>query len=85
MTQTNIYTDLAYWVIPGDDGFSVEVVSSENHPTTVSPFATASEAKAWIAEHREQTLFASREPALSRPRHPRLGRVCCFLLPPAPD
>src|SRR5271168_4339856 len=25
------------------------------------------------------------DPCLSRPRYPRLGRLCCFLLPPGPD
>lgn len=85
MTQTSyLHTDLAYWVIPDDDGFSVEVVSSENHPTTVSPFATASEAKAWIAEHREQTLFASREPALSRPRPSSAGEGLLLSSPARP-
>ena len=47
-------TEAAYWVIPLDDGFSVEVITSDSHPITVSPFATASDAKAWIAEHRER-------------------------------
>ena|SRR5271156_546925 len=45
MSQTTYpHTDVAYWVIPDHNGFSVEVISSENHPTTVSPFATASDA-----------------------------------------
>ena len=85
MTQTSYFhTDLAYWVIPDDDGFSVEVVSSENHPTTVSPFATASEAKAWVATESRHCWHHGnlRYRVLG---HPQLARVCCFLLPPAPD
>ena len=44
-----------YWVIPVvDNAFTVEVVSPEYHPTTVGPFAVASDAKAWIAEQRRR-------------------------------
>ena len=45
-------TETAYWVIPADAAFSVEVVTPWDDPTTVSPFATAADAKVWIAEHR---------------------------------
>jgi hypothetical protein len=44
-------TETAYWVIPADDALSVEVVTPWDDPTTVS-FATAADAKVWIAEHR---------------------------------
>jgi hypothetical protein len=55
MSQT-IYSDteVAYWVIPADESFSVEVATQWNHPRTVNPFATAADAKAWIAEHRRR-------------------------------
>jgi hypothetical protein len=60
MSQT-IYpdTEVAYWVIPADDAFSVEVVTQWNHPKTVTPFATAADAKAWIAEHRRRVQLES--------------------------
>ena len=48
MSQTSYpHTETAYWVIPVvDNEFSVEIVSPEYHPTTVGPFATASDVKA---------------------------------------
>jgi hypothetical protein len=49
---TYLGTETAYWVIPADDAFSVEVVTPWDGPTTVSPFATAADVKVWIAEHR---------------------------------
>ena len=54
-----------YWVIPVvDNEFSVEVVSPEYHPITAGPFATASDAKAWIAEQRQRARFkTTRVPA----------------------
>ena len=51
---TYLDTETAYWVIPADDAFSVEVVTPWDDPTTVSPFATAADAKVWIAEHRRR-------------------------------
>ena len=45
-------TETAYWVIPAEAAFSVEVVTPWDDPTTVSPFATAADAKVWIAKHR---------------------------------
>jgi hypothetical protein len=60
------HTETAYWVIPLDDAFSVEVVSPECHPTTVGPFATASAAKAWITEHQQRAQFAI-DPSPSSP------------------
>jgi hypothetical protein len=51
--------ETAYWFIPVDNGFSVEIVSPEYHPTTVGPFATASVAKAWITEHQQRAQFAT--------------------------
>jgi hypothetical protein len=66
VSQTSYpHTETAYWVIPVvDNEFSVEIVSPEYHPTTVGPFATASDVKAWIAEQRQRAQFeATRVPA----------------------
>ena len=52
--MTYLDTETAYWVIPTDDAISVEVVTAWNEPITVSPFATAADVKAWIAEHRRR-------------------------------
>ena len=52
LETTYLDTETAYWVIPADDAFSVEVVTTWDDPTTVSPFATAADVKVWIAEHR---------------------------------
>jgi hypothetical protein len=51
---TYLDTETAYWVIPADDAFSVEVVTLWDDPTTISPFATTADAKVWIAEHRRR-------------------------------
>ena len=60
MSQTTYpETEAAYWVILADDAFSVEVVTQWDHPTTVSPFATAADAKAWIADHRRRVQSES--------------------------
>jgi hypothetical protein len=60
VSQTAYFgTDAAYWVIPADDAFSVEVITPWNYPTTVSPFATATDAKAWIAEHQKRAQSES--------------------------
>jgi hypothetical protein len=47
-------TETAYWVIPADAAFSVEVVTPWDDPTTVSPFATVADVKAWIADHQRR-------------------------------
>jgi hypothetical protein len=55
MSQTAYpHTEAAYWLIRADDAFSVEVITPWDHPITVSPFATAADAEAWIAEHRRR-------------------------------
>ena len=64
-------TEAAYWVIPVDDGFSVEVITSDNHPITVSPFATATDAKAWIAEHRQRASLETSESTSGETRNRR--------------
>ena len=61
---TYVDTETAYWVIPADDAFFVEVDTPWDDPTTVSPFATAADAKVWIAEERQRAQFeATRAPA----------------------
>jgi len=55
-------TEAAYWVIPADAAFSVEVVTPWDDPTTVSPFATAADAKVWIAEHQRR-VQSERKPS----------------------
>ena len=57
---TYLDTETAYWVIPADDAFSIEVVTPWDDPTTVSPFATAADVKVWIAEHRRRVQSESK-------------------------
>jgi hypothetical protein len=53
--RTQPHAEAAYWVIPLDNqAFAVEVITPWNYPTTVSTFASATDAKAWIAEHRRR-------------------------------
>jgi hypothetical protein len=57
---TYLDTETAYWVIPADDAFSIEVVTPWDDPTTVSPFVTAADVKVWIAEHRRRVQSESK-------------------------
>jgi hypothetical protein len=60
MSQTAYpHTEAAYWLIHADDAFSLEVITPWDHPITVSPFSTAADAEAWIAEHRWRAQFES--------------------------
>ncbi len=53
--RTHPHAEATYRVIPLDDGsFGIEVRIPENYPTTVSKFATETEAEAWIAEHQHR-------------------------------
>jgi hypothetical protein len=55
--STDAHAEAAYWVIPLDNkAFAVEVITPWNYPTTVSTFASAADAKAWIAAHRRRVL-----------------------------
>jgi hypothetical protein len=55
--STDAHAEAAYWVIPLDKkAFAVEVITPWNDPTTVSTFASAADAKAWIAAHRRRVL-----------------------------
>ena len=78
MSETTFLdTETAYWVIPTDDAISVEVVTPWDYPTTVSPFATAADAKVWIAEHRRGLQSESKPNGNFRSRDPkpRSGRA----------
>jgi len=44
-----------YRVVPEpNQTFGVEVTIPETHPTTVTSFATAADAEAWIAAHKQR-------------------------------
>jgi hypothetical protein len=61
MLQTHyLDTETAYWVIPANDAFAVEAVTLWEDPTTVGPFATAADAKVWVAEHRREVQSESK-------------------------
>jgi len=49
------HAEATYRVIPfKDDTFAVEVSVPDTHPATVSPFASESDAEAWIVEHQRR-------------------------------
>jgi hypothetical protein len=51
--RTDPHAEAAYWVIPLDkQAFAVEVNTPWDYPTTVGTFASAADAKAWIAARR---------------------------------
>ena len=55
MPKTHPHAEATYRVIPLDGGsFGVEVSIPDSHPTTVSPFASAADAEAWIVDHRRR-------------------------------
>ena len=55
MERTHPYASATYRVIRQSGGaFGVEVTIPETHPTTVTSFATAEDAEAWIARHKER-------------------------------
>jgi hypothetical protein len=55
MAKSHPHAEATYRVIEIDGGyFGVEVVIPETHPTTVSRFATETEAEAWIARHKSR-------------------------------
>jgi hypothetical protein len=77
MSETTVLdTEAAYRVIPVDDGFSVEVITSDSHPITVSPFATATDAKVWIAEHRQRAPLETSESTSGETRNREIKRLC---------
>jgi hypothetical protein len=54
---THPHAEATYRVIPIEDGaFAVELSIPDSYPAKVSPFATAADAVAWIAEHRRRVL-----------------------------
>ena len=53
MARTHPHAEAAYSVITLADGtFGVEVRIPDTYPATVSNFATAEQAEAWIEEHK---------------------------------
>ena len=55
MARTHPHAEATYTVVPLEDGtFGVKVAIPDTYPTTVSPFASAEEAEAWIAKHKTQ-------------------------------
>jgi hypothetical protein len=55
MEQRHPHSDATYRVVPRHDRtFGVEVTIPETHPTTVTSFATAADAEAWIAAHKQR-------------------------------
>jgi hypothetical protein len=69
MEQRHPHADATYRVIQRPDKtFGVEVTIPDTHPTTVTSFATAADAEAWIAAHKQQ---AAGSHSLSRGRWAR--------------
>ncbi len=55
MARTHPHAEASYTVVELRDGtFGVRVAIPETYPTTVSPFASADEAEAWIVKHKSQ-------------------------------
>jgi hypothetical protein len=55
MARTHPHAEATYTVVPLEGGsFGVTVAIPDTYPTTVSPFASAAEAEAWIAKHKIQ-------------------------------
>lgn len=49
------HADATYRIVPQDDTtFGVEVTVPETHPTTVTSFATETDAETWIADHKRR-------------------------------
>ena len=55
MARTHPHAEATYTVVELRDGsFGVEVAIPDSYPTTVSPFASAADAEAWIEKHKTQ-------------------------------
>jgi hypothetical protein len=55
MARTHPHAEASYTVVAlQEGGFGVKVAIPETYPTTVSPFASAEEAEAWIVKHKTQ-------------------------------
>ena len=55
MERTHPYASATYRVVRQSGGaFGVEVMIPETQPTTVTSFATAEDAEAWIVGHKER-------------------------------
>src|SRR5207302_1854392 len=55
MARTHPHAEATYTVVELRDGsFGVAVAIPDSYPTTVSPFASAADAEAWIDKHKSQ-------------------------------
>jgi hypothetical protein len=55
MPKVHPHADATYRVVARGDGtHGVEVSVPDAYPTIVSPFATAADAEAWIAKHKQE-------------------------------
>jgi len=67
--RTHPHAAATYRVISLDNGsFGVEVSVPDTHPTRVSSFETASDAEAWIAEHKRRVQSQTQSGRGLRPR-----------------
>jgi hypothetical protein len=73
MPREHPHFEATYRVVPLNDGFSVEVVIPGSYPTTVSPFATAADAEAWIARHKREVETYAMTTGPFRRRPPTRG------------
>jgi hypothetical protein len=72
MQKTHPHAEATYRVIPLDDGsFGVEVNIPDTYPTTVSKFATETDAEAWITEHQRRVQSQPRRATDFRPAKAR--------------
>lgn len=75
MLKTHPHAAAEYRVIALADGsIAVEVKIPDSHPTTVSPFATEADAKAWISRHQELVQSQTRPGGWFRNAQRRNGR-----------
>jgi len=74
--RTHHHAEATYRIMPTKDGaFAVEVSIPEQHPATVSPFATKADAEAWIAEHRRRVQSEGQQGSGFRKRGGRARKV----------
>jgi len=58
--RTHPHAEATYRVVALSSGaFGVEIMIPDIYPTTVSPFATAAEAEAWIARQQRRVAAES--------------------------
>ena len=72
MAATHPHADARYRVISrADSTFGVEVTIPDTEPTTVSSFATALDAEAWISAHKERVARGAGPLRAFRGKHRR--------------